>query len=80
MTFVPISKTEILTYSSSGGKMVWQLPNDWSESSLRLFRLTATGREQGPKHQRTDGVIHFQAKPRQPYVLVRSPRGEEAKQ
>ena len=75
--FVPISDTEILAFSKDGGPVVWQMPDGWPESSLLLFRLTATGREQGPEHQLTDGTIHFQAEPRQPYVVIRSPFGEE---
>ena len=77
--FVPISDAEILTYSKSGGKMQWRLPDGWSSSNLSLFRLTATGREQGPQYQLTDRTIRFQAESMQPYVLVRSLRGEEDK-
>ena len=77
--FVPISDTEILTYSRRGGKVEWQLPDAWPESNLSLFRLTATGQEDGPEHQLTDRTIRFQAMPRQPYVLVRSLRGEADK-
>jgi hypothetical protein len=77
--FVPVSDTEVLTYSKTGGPVAWQLPDGWSGSSLSLFRLTALGREQGPEHRLTDRAILFQAEPRQPYVLIRSLPGEEEK-
>ncbi|MFD5124076.1 endo-alpha-N-acetylgalactosaminidase family protein [Streptomyces sp. NPDC058385] len=68
----PEKQTKIYHWNDEGGTTTWQLPQKWRGlDSVKLYRLTDTGRQDLKTLKVTDGKVTISAEARTAYVLYR---------
>ena len=68
----PKSEKKLYHWNPEGGKTDWQLPNSWNVDTIKLYKLTDTGREFVDGLKVIDGIITIDAEKKQPYVVYSS--------
>ncbi|KAA1177316.1 endo-alpha-N-acetylgalactosaminidase family protein, partial [Paenibacillus sp. B2(2019)] len=59
-------------YNEGGGSTTWELPNSWNDvSTVKLYTLTDTGKQEAKELSVVDGKITIDAKAKQAYVVYK---------
>ncbi len=64
-------------WNRSGGETTWELPDEWSDAStVKVYKLTDTGRTEEQEIEVVDGSITLSAEAAVPYVVYKGEKAE----
>jgi endo-alpha-N-acetylgalactosaminidase len=68
----PVNEEKIYHWNPSGGETTWDLPNSWAGTqTVKLYRLTDTGRVYVEDIEVVDGKVTINALAKTPYILYK---------